>query len=271
MLKRTITALVALIVVAIALYFRGWFANLLVAVLMLIGLWEEFEAFQKVHKPVRWPALLAAFLILPGYYWIGSIVILPLLVTSTLLVMLMVCCRKEPDWVDAGVSVYPIITIFLPMSLLFVLFNDMYQPSGSQLVLLVLVIAMASDTFAYFIGVLFGKHKLCPNVSPKKTVEGAIAGLVGGVLSAVVYTTILVHLGYKGMPHLPAVLGISLLGGIAAQVGDLTASLVKRHCGIKDFGSIFPGHGGVMDRIDSIIFTLMVVCSYALLWGQPLL
>lgn len=269
MRQRIVTGAVSLLLVAAILYFRGWLANLAVTALMLIGLWEEFEAFRKVHEPVRWPVFLVSLLILPGYYWIGVAVILPLLVTGTLLVMLTVCCRKEPDWVDAGVSVYPIITIFLPMSLLYVLFNDIYQPHGVHLVLLVLVIAMLSDTCAYFVGVLFGKHKLCPNVSPKKTVEGAVAGLVGSVIGSVVYTTILVRLGYPGMPRLPAVLGISLLGGVAAQVGDLTASLVKRHCGIKDFGSFFPGHGGVMDRIDSIIFTLMVVCSYALMWIGP--
>ncbi len=263
MRTRIITGALALIGVAAMLYFRGWLANLIIVALLIMGLIEEYRAFSMVHKPVMWPAIVAAVLVLPAFLLRGVAMIAPLLVLTTLLVMLVVCFRKAPDWVDAGVSMYPLITVFLPFSLIFVLLNDASQPRGSHMIMLVLVIALAADTFAYFIGVLFGKHKMCPEVSPKKTWEGAVAGLAGSVLGAIATTTILVRLGYN-MPKLFDVIVIGVLGGMAAEVGDLSASLVKRHCGIKDFGSIFPGHGGVMDRVDSILFTLMVVCSYAL-------
>lgn len=94
--------------------------------------------------------------------------------------------------------------------------------------------------------------------------EGSIAGLVGGALTCLA-AFYLCTLGGMQMPGLGSVVLLALVGGVAGQVGDLTASLVKRHCGIKDFGSVFPGHGGIMDRMDSVLFTLIVVCSYCLL------
>jgi phosphatidate cytidylyltransferase len=231
---------------------------------MLGGIWEEFEAFRRAgHNPVRWPGLLLALLVVPCFHFLGIVMIAPLLVAGTMLVMLAICMRKKPEWLDAAISVYPLYTVLFPLALLLLLFRSDFQPYGVQLIMLVLVIAYLGDTVAYFIGSLFGKHKLCETVSPKKTVEGALAGLGASVAGSVVF----VWFTRRYVPGIglygAAVLG--LLGGVAGQIGDLTASLAKRHCGIKDFGSIFPGHGGVMDRIDSMLFTLMVVCSYVLL------
>ena len=138
-------------------------------------------------------------------------------------------------------------------------------PVGITLVVLTFVISFAGDIFAYFIGSFFGWHKLCPAVSPKKTVEGSIAGLVGGVLTCIAAFYLCARGGLP-TPGAIDVVVLALIGGVAGQVGDLTASLVKRHCGIKDFGSIFPGHGGIMDRMDSVLFTLVVVCAYCLLY-----
>ncbi|MDR3050102.1 MAG: phosphatidate cytidylyltransferase [Oscillospiraceae bacterium] len=271
MLKRTITGALALAAAGVVLFYRGWLANIVVMLLMLGGLWEEYEAFGHRHKPLRWPAFLISLLTLPAYLWLGVKSLAPLLVFGTLLIMAVICFRKEPQWLDAAVSIYPVITVYAPLALMLLFFGGLLpQPQGVHLVLLVLVIALLSDTFAYFVGVLFGRHPFCSAVSPKKTVEGAVAGLVGSVAGAVACTTVLTRLGYF-TPRLPDVVCLGLLGGAAAQVGDLTASLVKRHCGIKDFGSIFPGHGGIMDRMDSVLFTLMVVCCYALLlpWRIP--
>lgn len=266
MRQRIITGLIVAAGLLVVLYVRGWLATIVVAALMLGGMWEEFEAFKHAgHRPVRWPAMVLALLVIPGYYWKNFVVFAPLLVTGTLLVMMAICARKEPDWVDAGISLYPIYTIFLPLALLLLLFSEERQPFGTYLILLVCIIAMAGDVFAYFVGVLFGKHTLCPKVSPKKTVEGAIGGLVASVGCAVLYVVLMrSYADMAGVNWLGAA-ALGLIGGLAGQVGDLTASLVKRHCGIKDFGSIFPGHGGIMDRIDSLLFTLMVVCSYVLL------
>ena len=124
-----------------------------------------------------------------------------------------------------------------------------------------LVCACVTDMFAYFAGLLFGKHKLCPKISPKKTVEGAIGGTLGGIVASVL-------VGYLIQPVLGtsvSLLHMAMLGlvsAVAGQIGDLSASLVKRNVGIKDFGKIFPGHGGVMDRLDSILFVAPIVYCY---------
>ena len=124
----------------------------------------------------------------------------------------------------------------------------------------VVLAAFGTDIFAYFTGVLWGKHKLCPNISPKKTVEGAFGGLIGSVLLCFLFNLIFL----KGNPVVALSLGF--LCGITSQFGDLTASLFKRQMGIKDYGKIIPGHGGVLDRIDSLLFTAPTV-YYSLMVG----
>ena len=142
-------------------------------------------------------------------------------------------------------------------------------PGGEYFYLLAFVGAWVTDTFAYFTGMLFGKHKLIPDVSPKKTVEGAIGGVVFCVLSFVgfglLYNNLWVPEGGSGPAvWLMAVMGV--LVSIVSQIGDLSLSLLKRKYGIKDFGKIFPGHGGVMDRFDSVLAVsiMLLVCFTAL-------
>ena len=121
--------------------------------------------------------------------------------------------------------------------------------------------AVFTDTFAYFTGVKLGKHKLCPKISPKKTVEGAI----GGVLGALVINVIALAISNAWLFHRPipiplwamAIFSVAL--SVISMFGDLSASTIKRNFGIKDFGNIIPGHGGVMDRMDSISFVTPVV------------
>ena len=270
MRQRIITGLLAIVAAAVILYVRTWLAFFSVTALMLGGQWEEFTAFERAgHRPVRWPAMLLAVLIVPGFHFLGIPVIAPLLATGTLLALLVICMRKEPEWIDAAVSLYPIYTIFFPLALLLLLVRSDFQPYGLQLIILVLIIAYFGDTAAYFVGSFLGRHKLCAAVSPKKTVEGAVAGLVASVGGAMLFVFCIGRFShYDSEISLLGAAALGLLGGVAGQVGDLTASLVKRHCGVKDFGAFFPGHGGVMDRIDSLLFSLMVVCSYVLLVAE---
>ena len=118
--------------------------------------------------------------------------------------------------------------------------------------LLVFIGAWVTDTFAYFTGVFFGKHKLCEAVSPKKTIEGSIGGTVFCAISFVVFELIMFG---AGMPlwKYAILAGVGLVIAVVSQIGDLCMSLIKRRYGIKDFGKIFPGHGGILDRFDSII------------------
>ena len=122
-------------------------------------------------------------------------------------------------------------------------------PDGRGWVFLVLFAVMACDSLAYFVGVSFGKHKLYPAVSPKKSIEGSLGGLVGSCLG--VWLAAALFLPAFGLEH---VILVGLLLGIVGQVGDLFESLLKRACGVKDSGGIFPGHGGILDRLDSLLF-----------------
>lgn len=118
---------------------------------------------------------------------------------------------------------------------------------------IVIIAAFGSDIFAYFTGYFLGKHKMAPNLSPKKTIEGAVGGLIGSSLLSGLFGFIIM----REMALVCLVLG--LVGGAAGMAGDLTASMFKRKMGIKDYGKLIPGHGGIMDRFDSVIFVAPVV------------
>ena len=135
-----------------------------------------------------------------------------------------------------------VVTGFGALLLLFTRFDAYFFP-------LIFFGAWVTDTFAYFSGYFFGRHKLIPSVSPKKTVEGAIGGTLFCIISYVVYAVI------RGCDTKEIIVtgAIGLVAAIVSQLGDLSASLIKRHYGIKDYGKLFPGHGGVLDRFDSIL------------------
>ena len=148
--------------------------------------------------------------------------------------------------------------ICLPYLLLSLIRIFQIPQIGPFLVLLPLVAAWGSDTCALFAGILFGKHKLAPVVSPKKTVEGAVGGVVGatGIMLAVV--AVFNRFTPVDIPFFAAAV-LGAVGAVIGQLGDLTFSVIKRQTGIKDYGHIFPGHGGVLDRFDSVIFVAPVV------------
>lgn len=129
----------------------------------------------------------------------------------------------------------------------------------SILVWLVVLTAFGTDIMAYFAGVFLGKHKLCPKISPKKTIEGSVGGILGSVILCGLFSWIFI----PGL--LVHCLIIGLLGGVVSQFGDLTASIFKRKMGIKDYGNLIPGHGGILDRFDSVLFTAPMVYYYIVL------
>ena len=143
-----------------------------------------------------------------------------------------------------------------------------YELGGKYVYLTVFLGAWVTDTFAYFCGMLFGrggKHKLIPDVSPKKTVEGCIGGIVFCVIAMLLFGVIV----EKSVPSIQSNLWVFAVGGVAvsvvAQIGDLSMSVIKRTYGIKDYGKLFPGHGGILDRFDSVIAVstvLLVVTSF---------
>ena len=137
---------------------------------------------------------------------------------------------------------------------------------GKFLVFLPLCISFGSDTFALFAGMLFGRHKLAPHVSPKKTVEGAIGGVVGGVLGTLLLCYIVSHI--INDPFWVPIILFGGVGSVISQIGDLSFSVIKREFGVKDYGKLLPGHGGILDRFDSVTFVApFVYLTLAVLRG----
>ena len=124
--------------------------------------------------------------------------------------------------------------------------------NGRFFVLIPFVMAFLSDTGAYFAGIAFGKHKLAPIISPKKTVEGAIGGILGAIVGMILYSIVL-QVFFNFMPNYFYALIYGALGSVGAVFGDLCFSVIKRQTGIKDYGNLIPGHGGILDRFDSMI------------------
>lgn len=132
--------------------------------------------------------------------------------------------------------------------------------AGRFLFLMPFVFSWVTDSFAYFCGRLFGKHKLIPEVSPKKTVEGAIGGVIFGTLGVVIYGLVVAK-AFGATPNYPVLAIGGILIPVVSQIGDLVMSAIKREYGIKDFGKMLPGHGGLLDRFDSSIAVTVAICA----------
>lgn len=252
----------ALVVAMICVFLLSgtWVYTAFCCLLSVIGTWEMLGCIGKRNtKILSVPALIVSAACPLCVRFIG-IQTLPVILTA-LLMYLMFASVFANDSVDTqGVS-----TVFATVTYVIVCFtcllkiryvgNSGGETVGQYFYLLVFVAAWITDTFAYFTGVFFGKHKLIPKVSPKKTVEGSVGGTVFCIIAFLVYAKVL-----SGVFEIPAnyiafaVFGLLL--SVLSQMGDLLASAIKRCYGIKDYGRLFPGHGGVLDRFDSI----MVLC-----------
>lgn len=256
---RIISALLGIPLLVFVLVTGGGILTAALTVVTLIALREFYCAFEKVDVfPFQTAGLLsaAAIIITAGIYGRKALEL-----TATIIIACMMVCfvimiiQNKARITDLGVTLVGIVYIPVIFSMLLIMYN---REMGPFMVWLVFVVAWLGDTFAYFIGISLGRHKLCPSISPKKSVEGAIGGLFGSVLGSATFGYIVWRLyGLDlGAANLAAV---AFIGGISAQLGDLTASIIKRYAGVKDFGEIMPGHGGILDRFDSILFTIPVV------------
>lgn len=161
----------------------------------------------------------------------------------------------------AGISSSGLLLVAFPLS--FAVRLHGLPSQGPRLLLFALAITWAADTTAYFVGRALGKHPLAPHISPKKTWEGSIGGIAGSLIIGYVASFFL----RVPLPHL---LAIAFLGNLAGQMGDLLESACKRSAGVKDSGSLLPGHGGVLDRIDALILCIPVVWYYLVLVNPPM-
>lgn len=248
-----------IVLVVLMLFFVITGGNLLFFVTMalsLIGV-MEFMRMVKMHKtPV---AVLGYVTVLLSYglIWLEKTEkLIPLFVFFLLFIMLVYVVAFPKYQIEQILFVF--FGFFYAGFLLSYLYQVRMLPEGAYDVWLIFIAAWGSDTCAYCAGMLFGKHKAFPVLSPKKTWEGCIGGVVGAALLAMLYCAIMnTWFGQEGSLIQYAI--VCGCGSILAQIGDLAASAMKRNKEIKDYGTLIPGHGGVLDRFDSVIFVAPIV------------
>ena len=271
MKTRIITAVVGIVVLIGVLFtFDTLIFNLVITAITLIALHEIYAAlgFEKQGWPLLGVLVPYTFLIMLSSYELFRRLVMPasFLVVLFYAIYLVVRNGTISYQKASGLLMFSGIVIFCFYSFIRLkelLPVEQYGYDAVFFILLILCFAWGGDTCAYFAGRAFGKHKLCPVVSPKKTVEGAIGGVLGTMVFGVIITLVYSVAANRMEAFTRTNIGVSmyviiaLLGCVAAVLGiygDLFASVVKRQCGIKDYGTIFPGHGGILDRFDSVMF-----------------
>ncbi len=258
MFRTRLLSSVILMIIMITVVVTG--GNLLFAALFIVSLIGMMELYRVVGVNKAFPGVLGylacAVYYLQVYYKTGRYELMTFIIFLMLLMFAYVFGFPKFKTEQIAVS-------FLGLFYVAVMLSYIYQvrclPDGAILVWLIFIGAWGSDTFAYCIGMLIGKHKVAPKLSPKKSVEGCIGGIVGAALLGFLFATVLrkwIH-GIDN-PQLAFAL-IGAASSVISQIGDLAASAIKRNHDIKDYGRLIPGHGGILDRFDSIIFTAPIV------------
>ena len=261
-LRRVLTAVGIIMVLAAGLFFLPPFGYAAVVITFIgLGLYEFYSLIERkgifIYKYIGITIgvlipLSIFFRFEPTKGWE-----LFFITTSTLLFFILQFIRKDSSQAIVGIST-TLFGIFYVSWFLSFLIKIRFLPHGISLVAFLLLVAKSGDMGAYLVGTAWGKNLLITRISPKKTLEGAIGGLSASMLAAV--------LSIWYLPFIPAfhVVALGALLGFLSQVGDLCESLIKRDCGVKDSGNYFPGLGGVLDIIDSIIFASPIFYYYLL-------
>lgn len=257
MKQRVISGAVLVVILAITLYFGGIVTCGLMALVSLVGNMELLRVYGVNKKTPGIVCYLATVLYYIAIYLDRMDIIVPMMAVY-LLVMLAVYVLTFPTYSDKQIMAAFMDFFYVSVMLSFVyLIRNMEH--GLVLVLLIFVSSWINDTCAYFVGRALGKHKMAPVLSPKKSIEGLIGGIVGagvfGAVFGILFDKYVDTMNYA--PLLFAVVGA--VGALPAVIGDLAASAIKRNNDIKDYGKLIPGHGGILDRFDSIIFTAPII------------
>jgi phosphatidate cytidylyltransferase len=289
--KRVATALVLIpVVVGLVLFTPTWVVAIAAAVVTVLALWEYFALGEAIgHRAYRiWTILCSLVLVtqqalatpvsgflglrnasgvtsntvpcVESMLWIFTVTFpttLFFLFVLGLTLLTLFTKRALVETLPAiGISSGALLVVAFPLS--FAVRLHRFADNGPRLLLFALVITWAGDTAAYFVGRAMGKHPLAPHMSPKKTWEGSVAGMVGSLIVAWAFSYwIRIPIG-----HLVA---MAVIGNVAGQMGDLLESAYKRSAGVKDSGGLLPGHGGVLDRIDALILCIPVIWYYVVL------
>ena len=269
MKQRIITGVLLILLLVVLLWLPDWCMALATLIGIGFAVWEEYHALALAgHRVVSWPTWVALLASTPLTYFLDVRIIIPLLAGAMLVMVMHILFRAEPDLVDLSMSALPLLTVALPGLSLVAL--ALVGQKAVEVVLLSLTfsVPLMGDMMALFVGSAVGGPKLCPAVSPKKTISGSLGGLLGSVIAAMAVCGIAaLTCNAQTLAKLPAwweYLLLGFFGGLVGQIGDLFASLVKRHSGIKDFSNLFPGHGGMLDRLDSVLFMAVLMYCYRL-------
>ncbi len=256
----------SLLAVVTVLFFTPIF-NIIAVVILAAALYEIYRSFGGVGLPILIGEWILCFFIL---FSNEKIIIENIFIAFFLFaILVIVCILRDPERYHikeiGGQLTYSAMVIFCFYSFLFFKFELADLPNrydAVYLMYMVMWVAWGADVFAFLVGSKLGRRKLAPNISPNKTVEGAMGAFVGAFFFSIVVT--LLHLGAMSLtgfetlvtlnlPYVLILLVVSIIGTILSIMGDLFASVVKRQCHIKDFGKLIPGHGGIMDRFDSLL------------------
>lgn len=254
--------LVAVLILSVGLGGPVLYGILLAA--SLIGLTELYRVVRVQNQLPGFAGYLAAI----GYYvllYLNKLEYIMLLLVLLLMAAMAVYVFTYPKFVAEQVT-----TVFFGVFYVAVMLSYVYLtrelPEGGVLVWLIFISSWGCDTSAYCVGILIGKHKMAPILSPKKSVEGGVGGIVGAALLGALFAVCMNH--FAGAAVTPAFCAVICgVGGAISQIGDLAASAVKRNHKIKDYGKLIPGHGGILDRFDSVIFTAPVIYYLAVFLG----
>lgn len=252
--KRIITTLVGFPLVALALIFGNkYLVDIAISIVAIMSLHEYLQCFKEENKDLRWIAYIAALSIgfihiIPQGY---ALKVIAAIIPISILVLFsqIIATNMKYNIKDIAVTFFGICYIVI-----FLMFIPIIREmkNGRILIWFVFIAAWGTDIFAYLIGRKFGKHKFS-KISPNKSIEGCIAGMVGAIVFMIIYTILCNNIWNLNINYIY----ISIVGAILSivgQIGDFAASSIKRYTGKKDFSNLIPGHGGMLDRIDSVIF-----------------
>ncbi|MBE6706167.1 MAG: phosphatidate cytidylyltransferase [Ruminococcaceae bacterium] len=271
MIKRIITGLIALAILIPLLVFSGTFVfPVLLAIVTVICLFEMFRCMG-IHK--KYDITMSAYtvaVIVPFFmrYIDNKVSVAKLCFVVG--IMYLITVFASMIWSHGRIQFNDSMTIFVITAYIIgsinsIIFVRDFEDVGQYVYMLIFFGAWMTDTFAYFAGYFFGKHKLIADVSPKKTVEGSVGGILGCILSFIAYGLI-VDIAFERTANIWFLALMGFIASVVAQIGDLLMSVIKRHYGVKDYGTLFPGHGGMLDRLDSVLTVALgmaAVCMVA--------
>lgn len=243
----------------IFLFLGGNYLKALIFLISLRGMYEFYKAIEKKIQPVSFVgyALCIVYYLFILNTKINGELFFYILILSVFILMLIPIFNEKYNFTSGGITLLGFIYVAVFLSFIILVNNKIY---GNYFVWLIFLASWLCDTFAYYSGKYFGKKKLCPKISPKKTLEGSIGGFLGSVIGCALFGIFAINRGVDvGLLHFVL---IGTISGIVSQLGDLVASSIKRYVDVKDYSQLIPGHGGILDRFDSIIFCSVTLFYY---------